>query len=293
MNRSRLALFLLATLALGLVPAIHAQESDTPQLPDPTDENPIFRRLALAKPQQGWFKTFVEHEKAIWSSPRKLTRKDALWLAPLAASTALLISTDARSAGSLPNTSMQIDTGQALSRIGAPYTLFGVAGGAYIVGRFTRNERLRETGRIGTEALVHSFLITHAIKAITGRRRPEDGNGRGSFFQGRVSFPSGHGMMTWSLASVIAHEYRDHKWIVVGAYASALAVNAGRTMARKHFLSDSLVGSTVGYLLGQYLYKRNRQIANGSATSRIRIPEIIPSYDRSSKQAALSLVWRP
>jgi membrane-associated phospholipid phosphatase len=188
---------------------------------------------------------------------------------------------------------MQIDTGQALSRIGAPYTLFGVAGGAYIVGRFTRNERLRETGRIGTEALVHSFLITHAIKAITGRRRPEDGNGRGSFFQGRVSFPSGHGMMTWSLASVIAHEYRDHKWIVVGAYASALAVNAGRTMARKHFLSDSLVGSTVGYLLGQYLYKRNRQIANGSATSRIRIPEIIPSYDRSSKQAALSLVWRP
>ncbi len=283
----------------GLVPVAWAQESaqappvattEPANTGDPAAADTLFRRLNSSRPRQGWFKTFAEHEREIWMSPGKLKLKDARWLVPLAASTALLMSVDTKVADALPNTPNQINTGQALSRIGAPYTLFGVAGGAYLIGRFTHNEHLRETGRIGTEALVHAFIITHVLKAVTGRQRPEDATGRGNFFQGRVSFPSGHGMMAWSLASVIAHEYRDQKLVVIGAYASALAVNAGRTMARKHFLSDTLVGSATGYLLGKYLYERNRQNADGSTAHWL--PVIAPSYDRASKQAAISLIWQ-
>lgn len=261
--------------------------TDPPAVADAAPEETVGVKSETTPPVMAGRNSFWQTERDIWLSPKRLKPKDLRWLVPLAATVAVLVNTDAKVAAALPNTASQIRTGQRLSRIGAPYTLFGVAGSAYLIGRFTKNERMRETGRIGTEALVHSFIVTHAVKKITGRRRPEDGDGQGDFFKGRVSFPSGHAMMSWSLAAVIAHEYHDKKLVVLGAYASALAVNAGRTMAQKHFLSDSLVGSVSGYLLGTYLYHRNHR----EASSAKWLPEIAPDYQRASNTYGVSLMW--
>ena len=241
--------------------------------------------------KHGWFRPFVHNERQIWTSPLRLQKKDARWLLPLAATTGALIAADADIAGAFPNTPRQSQNGERLSRIGAPYTVAGIAGGAYLVGRLTGNERARETGRIGLEALAHSAIVTHALKAATGRERPEDGDGRGQFFAGRVSFPSGHSMMAWSLAAVVAHEYQDRKAVRYGAYAAAVAVSAGRMMARKHFSSDCLAGGAMGYAIGTFLYDRRRN-QESQRPALTRIPEIAPQIDRASRTLGISLVWR-
>jgi membrane-associated phospholipid phosphatase len=137
-------------------------------------------------------------------------------------------------------------------------------------------------------------VVTHAIKVATGRERPEVNNGRGDFFQGQDSFPSGHSMMAWSLAAVIAHEYPDKKALRYGAYGLAFAVNAGRMMAEKHFPSDSLVGGVFGYLIGTYLYEKRHNRALDGAASRgtKKIPDIVPHFDRASRNIGVSMAWQ-
>ena len=50
------------------------------------------------------------------------------------------------------------------------------------------------------------------MKAIFQRQRPYSGVGEGKFFAGNWtngSFPSGHAMFTWTIASTVAHEYHS------------------------------------------------------------------------------------
>ena len=260
------------------------------QSPPNTPTSPAATGAAVAN--RGWFRPFVQHERAIWTSPLRLKKHDARWLVPFALTTGALIASDASIAGALPDTPRQIDTGQALSRIGASYTVAGLAGGMYLAGRFAGNTRARETGRIGAEALVHSLIVTHALKFATGRQRPEEGDGRGDFFKRRVSFPSGHAMAAWSLAAVVAHEYRDRKAVRYGAFAAALATSAGRMMARKHFASDCLVGGVLGYSIGAFLYQQGQREKNPTRGVTTRVPDIVPQLDRASRTVGVSLVWQ-
>ena len=77
------------------------------------------------------------------------------------------------------------------------------------------------------------------VKLAANRARPLEGNGRGQFGDspnGRwnSSFPSGHAINTWALASVIAHEYPKPAVYVI-AYGLATTVVMARVGARKHF----------------------------------------------------------
>jgi membrane-associated phospholipid phosphatase len=53
------------------------------------------------------------------------------------------------------------------------------------------------------------------MQLVASRERPDEGTGNGRFRQHfglNTSFPGGHAMFTWSMASVIAHEY-PWKWV--------------------------------------------------------------------------------
>ena len=104
-----------------------------------------------------------------------------------------------------------------MSNLGAVYTVVPVTASFYLVGLFTDNAKARETGLLGAQALVDGAILFEALKLTTGRERPLDGDGHGHFFHGGNSFPSGHTMESFALASVIAHEYRS-KRVAVLAY---------------------------------------------------------------------------
>jgi hypothetical protein len=72
---------------------------------------------------------------------------------------------------------------------------------------------------------------------------------KGRFFEGGSSFPSEHAMLAWSAAAVLATRYPGPltKFFV---YSGAAAIGTSRVIAGKHFPSDALVGSALGYMIG-------------------------------------------
>jgi hypothetical protein len=114
----------------------------------------------------------------------------------------------------------------------------------------------KETGALELETLVNTFLIYTPMQLIAGRERPDEGNGNGNFWQHHAintSFPGGHAMFTFAMATVLSHEY-PQKWVQVLAYSAASIVTVSRFMARDHWSSDMLVGSALGIGIGAHIF---------------------------------------
>ncbi|MEI9974654.1 MAG: phosphatase PAP2 family protein [Ignavibacteriota bacterium] len=73
---------------------------------------------------------------------------------------------------------------------------------------------------------------------------------------GFSSFPSGHSINTWAMASIVAHQYPRPRFVPVIAYGLATVVVVSRVGARQHFPGDVLAGSAMGWFLGDYVYGR-------------------------------------
>jgi membrane-associated phospholipid phosphatase len=129
-------------------------------------------------------------------------------------------------------------------------------GALWAYGIRTSNEHAKETGELELETLANTFLIYTPMQFIAGRERPDEGKGGGAFLVQHgfnTSFPAGHPMFTWAMASVVAHEYHQ-PWVRLLAYGAASSVSVSRIMGRNHFASDVFVGSTLGYLIGSHIF---------------------------------------
>jgi membrane-associated phospholipid phosphatase len=238
--------------------------------------------------------TFLSDEKAIWTSPLHAKTKDLRWLLPLAAATGAFLATDADISNALPNTDDQINISRNVSEIGSAYTLYGVSGAFYLIGRLKDNDRLRETGWLGIMAITHSQIVVEALKLATARERPDENDGQGRFWKGKRGFPSGHAISSWAFASVVAKEYDDRKLIQIGAYSLATIVSVSRVTGRRHFPSDVVVGSSMGFLIGRYMVRAHEGSTDFTGRSKLKTllsPQAAPSFDGRSKTYGLTLNW--
>lgn len=264
----------------------------------PPPAPPVSSKASTKSLEKDFLKNILRDQKAIWTAPLRLRGEDAKWLVPLGAGVAGLIATDRRTSafvgrgGSLPAASRAVSLG------GTFYAAEGVAAGFYLVGRLTNNRKARETGLLATEALIDSGIAAQALKFATERPRPNDDAGRGRFFTGGNSFPSGHATSAWSAATVIAYEYQDRPLVRYGAFAAATAISLSRYTGRKHFLSDALVGSAIGFGIGRFVYRKRHVQFNKSSDSDVQPPKtsklmplIIPTYDRRTATYGGTLKW--
>jgi membrane-associated phospholipid phosphatase len=223
-----------------------------PNAPEPqvaSSEDVTVRGLPLA---------VLKDQGKIWTSPARIRTKDLIWLAPLAAATGVGIATDHRAMSSVVSHDVGFNNANVNASnvligglIAAPAALFGV-------GHFEHNEKARETGLLGAEALVDAVVVEQGMKLVFWRERPAMDNSRGLFFQSvsgiNSSFPSSHAVVAWSSAAVIAEEYRS-PWVQVGVYSLATGVSLTRVLGQQHFPTDVLVGSAAGWLVGHYVAK--------------------------------------
>lgn len=246
-------------------------------------------------------KNILRDQRAIWTAPFHVARGDARWLAPLGVSGVVLFATDHRTARALAehgDNLTRLRISKAVSRGGALYTTGAVSGAFYLVGRATKNARAREAGLLGAEAIIDSEIVTVALKTASQRPRPRVDDASGEFFDGGDTFPSGHAASAWALATVLAHEYGRRRPLVrVGAYGLAAAVSVSRYTGRRHFLSDVLVGSAVGFGIGRYVYRTHHDPSldddpakSGGARSKL-IPFAAPVYSRAERTYGLALAW--
>jgi len=193
-------------------------------------------------------------QRTIWTSPFHMHNKAnaGRWIGFTALITGAVL-TDRRTSHVLENSPGQVSWGDHVSNIGAAYTVLPVFAGFYAAGVFANNEKARETGILSGEAILDSLIVVEGLKLAAGRNRPNAPSKPGDFFQGGASFPSGHSGETWALASVIAHEYANRKWVPWVAYGLATTVAAARITAQKHYTSDVIAGSAIGFFVGRFV----------------------------------------
>src|ERR1700730_4321473 len=223
-----------------------------------------------------------------------MKRSDAKWWILFGATTGAFIATDHLRSQQLPNTKDQIRFSGRVSNVGI-YTLAPLTGGLYLVGMFSDNAKARETGLLGAEALVDGVVLFEALKLTTGRERPSVSDGHGHFFHGGDSFPSGHAMESFALASVIAHTYRNKKIVPVLAYGIAALISASRLSDRQHFASDVVVGGAIGWFIGTYVFRthQNASLAQRSTIKAILSPQVRPDVQPGAGSYGISLAWHP
>ena len=136
--------------------------------------------------------------------------------------------------------------------------------GLLTAGYIRHDDREVNTALLATEAYGDSVVINLAIKAITRRQRPSDvppgGDFGNTFFNGGKSplhgssFPSGHSMAVWSVATVVAERYRRRgkPWIPILSYTLATAISFSRITEAAHFPSDVWLGASLGYTIAKY-----------------------------------------
>jgi len=194
----------------------------------------------------------LEDQKELYRAPFKVS--NFKWDALLLAGTGGLIAADRHIERHIGNAHYQVYQDASNIAIGG---LSAALAGVWIYGLKTdEHHHARETGFLELETLVNTFLIYTPMQLIAARQRPGEGNGNGDFWKHHAintSFPGGHAMFTFAMATVLSHEY-SQKWVQVLAYSAASIVTVSRFMARDHWSSDMLIGAGLGIGIGEHIF---------------------------------------
>lgn len=125
---------------------------------------------------------------------------------------------------------------------GSPENNFLATSGVYLVGLFTKNEKLRRTGVLLVASATSSGLLQQVLKSAVGRARPESGLGKDTFdpFNSNRrfhSFPSGHALLAFTNAYAIGKQFKS-PWTKAGIYTLGAIPGISRVWDGQHWLSD-------------------------------------------------------
>lgn len=205
-------------------------------------------------------------QKQIYSAPFR--RHNLKWDALFLIATAGLIAADKHVTAAMPHDNLSVS--QHISDAGL-YSTVATTGILLVSGIVKDNGRARETGTLGFEAFANTLAVSAVTQLVAGRERPLEGVGHGRFWVNNnidSSFPSMHSGLTWSMASVLAHEY-PRPWVQVLAYGTATTVSVTRVTGLKHFPADVAVGGVFGYLIGQHIFRSHSRFFHGHHARKI------------------------
>jgi membrane-associated phospholipid phosphatase len=124
---------------------------------------------------------------------------------------------------------------------GSPQNNYGINGGVYLLGLFTKNKKLRRTGILMVSSASAAGLIQTVSKTVAGRARPS--SGRKATFRpfskegGYHSFPSGHTILSFTTFYAISKQF-DNIWVKSALIAGGMVSPVSRLWANAHWLTD-------------------------------------------------------
>jgi membrane-associated PAP2 superfamily phosphatase len=247
-------------------PAI-AQDANLPDAPSQTVFHPHHGGDPASDRQVTWRslpRDFLHDQKEVWLFPVQLA-KGKHWVPTLAivGGTAVLIATDNNTAPYFRNHQPQLDD------LNDPFNAYittaevvAVPASLMIAGYKRHDDYQIQTAILCGEAYGDSAIVDLVMKAVTRRERPIDVPAGKSFddtffaggqspFHGS-SFPSGHAAAVFSVATVVAGRYRNHRWVPWLAYTFATAISFSRVTTSAHYASDVFLGAALGYAITKY-----------------------------------------
>jgi membrane-associated phospholipid phosphatase len=213
---------------------------------------------------------FLHDQRAIWLFPTQLA-KGHHWLptTAIAGGTAGLVITDPHVMPYFRSHARRLDDINDVFT--APITTAEVVAlpVSLMIAGYVRHDSYQVgTALLSAEAYGDSAIVDLAVKAITRRKRPTDvpagASFHDTFFSGGKSpfkgsaFPSGHAAGVFSVATVVASRYHNHRWAPWVLYGFATAVSFSRVTTSAHFPSDVFLGAALGYTITRYQVLRPR-----------------------------------
>jgi len=212
------------------------------------------------------FGNVVADQKQIWSFPARLVQgKNWIPTTAVVGTTAGLMFLDSSEARYFRTTTTfhgfrNIVTGNATA-IG----MGAVPASLYAIGLVRKDSKMQRTALFAGEALADTVLVQTALKDIARRVKPARYPTSGwfaskgpptSYLRGNGSFPSGHSMPAFSVATIVARQYGNHRWVPYVAYGLAAVVGFSRLPLNVHFLSDVFMGGALGYSISRFTVLR-------------------------------------
>jgi membrane-associated phospholipid phosphatase len=204
----------------------------------------------------------LHDQKSIWLFPVKAAHSGRLLPAfAVLGVTAGLIATDPQDAPSFRTADDFRGFNRVFSGKATGMAITFVPISMYAVGLLRKDSYQQKTSLLAGEALADSLILSTVMKVSTRRLRPSDippqGDFADTFFRRQTSpsstsFPSGHTIAAFSLATVIARRYGNHRWVPWVAYGAAGVIAFSRISLQAHFPSDVFLGAALGYSISRF-----------------------------------------
>jgi len=212
------------------------------------------------------FGNVISDQKQIWTFPFRLGQgKNWIPTTAVVGTTAGLMFLDSRESRYFRTSTTfhgfrNIVTGNATA-IG----MGAVPASLYAIGLLRKDSKMQHTGLLAGEALADIAIVQTVLKDIGRRVKPsrypasgwfESKGPPSSYIRGNGSFPSGHSMAAFAVATVVARRYANHRWVPYAAYGLASLVGFPRLAINVHFLSDVVMGGAIGYSISRFTVLR-------------------------------------
>ena len=183
---------------------------------------------------------------------------------------------------------------------GEEYFILPTVALTYAVGAIGDDCRLKNMSLAALQSFVYAEVASAGLKVLTCRLRPSEVNSQQPKANGQqpkangqqstvnsqtwlgpfksfksTSFPSGHAMRSFALATTVAGFYPEKKWVGIVSYSLATMTSLGRVVSKEHWASDVIVGAALGYFIGRGVVKFNEKIGN---ISSVEIQPIATNY---------------
>jgi membrane-associated phospholipid phosphatase len=226
--------------------------------PEPDSERPVSWKLL--------YHNVIADQKQIWSFPARLVQGQN-W-APTGAvlgTTAGLFFVDPIEAGYFRHTTTFHEFRNIFNGNATALGMGATAASLYAIGRIRKDSKMQHTALLAGEAMADTALVQTVLKDATMRLRPVSYPASGwfatsrsptSYIRGNGSFPSGHSMEAFAVATIIARRYGNHRWVPYAAYGLASVVGFSRLTLNVHFLSDVFMGGALGYSISRFTVLR-------------------------------------
>ncbi len=134
----------------------------------------------------------------------------------------------------------------------------------YLAAVVTKDRKLEHATLMSVKSLLLSTFFYTLTKATIRRQRPLRATGQYEFAtpfskNNFTSFPSGHSNTAFTIATAMAMEYKNKKWVGILSYSLAALTALSRVHENRHWVSDLIFGISIGHFVTKAIYARDKK----------------------------------
>jgi membrane-associated phospholipid phosphatase len=222
----------------------------------------------ICRVDRAYFKSLASDVPSLFASPFHWSKKEWIGAGVVLGTSAVLYSQDKQIADFWQrNRTDGLDKANEyfFDPFGKMYYTIPLMGAFYVYGAATDKNKPKRVAMDFVQASLYSGVIVTVMKHIAHRHRPFQTNPHNPYLWdgpitdnwGHTSFPSGHTIMTFTFAAVVATHYKDRIWVPITMYSLATLEGMARMYDDKHWSSDVMIGAALGYAIGTFVVNRN------------------------------------